>query len=49
MKQKRQTKKELQEYIELCDETISDGDWAYWDREEAQKEYKERFGKEYEY
>ena len=49
MKQKKQTKKELQEYIELLEEAIQDGDYAYSDQMEAQKEYKKRFGKEYEF
>lgn len=49
MEKKKQTKKELQEYIELLEEAIQDGDYAYNDQMEAQKEYKKRFGKEYEF
>jgi hypothetical protein len=49
MKQKRQTKKELQEYIEMLEEAIQDGDHAYQEKIGAQNEYKKRFGKEYEW
>ncbi len=37
---KKETKKELQERIELLDEEISNGDFAYQEQQEAQKEYK---------
>ena len=48
-KTKPETKAELEAYIELLDEAIQDGDCAYQDQIEAQKEYKKRFGKEYEW
>lgn len=46
---RHQTKKELQEYIELLYEVINEGDCAMIDLIEAQGKYKKRYGKEYEY
>ena len=48
-KSKPKTKKELQEYIELLDEVVTDGDLANWEYLDAQCEYKKRFGKEHEW
>lgn len=45
----RETKQELQQRIELLDEAINDGDVAVIEQNEVQKEYKKRYGKEYEY
>jgi hypothetical protein len=49
MKEKKLTKKQLQQEIEDINDLLSDADCLYYDLKEAQAEYKKRYGKEYEY
>ena len=45
----RLTKKKLEREIELTEEYLSDIDYMQDELHELQKEYKKRYGKEYEY
>ena len=49
MKKKRLTKKELENLIEECNDIQAQAEGAYIDEKDYQKEYKKRFGKEYEF